>query len=219
MAKLSGLESPSLLLSRFPEESRYLIAEYLAKYEFRIKITAPRKQRLGSFRATNKGELPLIHINNDLGQYSFLLVFLHELAHLQVWLVYGRKVLPHGKEWKNAYHQLVLPLLSDDALSYELQACLARFFSTSKASFHRDIVFQRLLHKLDGKGELLMLKDIPEKSDFSLSDGRRMVKLERIRTRFKCYCPSNRKYYLVSPAAQVFLNSEAGLKDLHLANS
>ncbi|NVO19460.1 MAG: hypothetical protein HXX13_07155 [Bacteroidetes bacterium] len=219
MAKLSGLESPSLLLLRFPEESRYLIAEYLQKYNFRIKITTPRKLRLGSFKATNKGELPLIHINNDLGPYSFLLVFLHELAHLQVWLTHGRKVLPHGKEWKNSYHQLVLPLLAGDALSFDLQACLARFFTNSKASFHRDIVFQRLLHQLDGKGELLMLKDIPGKSDFCLSDGRRMIKLERIRTRYKCYCPSNRKYYLVSPAAQVFLNNIPGVEQLGMANS
>jgi SprT protein len=93
----TGLESSPQVLSLFPADTRWLITEYFSNYSFRLRITKPRKLRLGSFRAAYKGELPVISLNNDLGPYSFLLVFLHELAHLQVWKQFGRKVSPHGK--------------------------------------------------------------------------------------------------------------------------
>jgi SprT protein len=205
MVKPTGPESSFLVLSLFPEDTRWLIDEYFRKYSFRLRITRPRKLRLGSFRAAYKGELPVISLNSDLGLYSFLLVFLHELAHLVIWQQYGRKVAPHGKEWKNAYHDLLLPLSERNCIPPELQQGLDIYFRKSVASFQRDISFQRILHTLDGKGTLLTLHDIPEKKTFHLMDGRQLVKIERIRTRYKCYCPMNKRYYLVSPAAQIFL--------------
>ena len=206
MVKSAGPESfSSLVLSRFPEDTRWLIIEYFSKNSFRLRITKPRKLRLGSFRATNKSEQPIINLNNDLGPYTFLLVFLHELAHLLVWQQYRRRVPPHGKEWKAAYHVLMMPLLERNLIPVELKPGLEQYFQKTPASFQRNIGFQRILHTLDGKGPLLTLVDIPEKNSFHLMDGRQMVKLERIRTRYRCYCPSNKRYYLVSPAAQIFL--------------
>jgi len=205
MVKSTGPESSFLVLSRFPEDTRWLVNEYFSKYSFHLKITNPRKLRLGTFRVASGGELPIISINNDLGEYSFLLVFLHELAHLHVWQKHGRRVTPHGKEWKEAYRQLVLPLFEREIIPAILRPGLEKYFSNTRASFHRDIGLQRILHSLDGNGNLMVLGDIPVKGIFHLSDGKQMIKLERIRTRYKCYCPSNKKYYLVSPAAQIFL--------------
>jgi SprT protein len=205
MVKSAGPESSSKVLSLFPEDTRWLISEYFSKYSFRLRITNPRKLRLGSFRAAYRGEMPIINLNNDLGPYSFLLVFLHELAHLVVWQQFGRKVLPHGQEWKRAYHQLTTPLMDGNCLPNDLKSGLEKYFLKSRASFQRDIGFQRILHSLDGKGQLLTLHDIPDKGTFHLMDGKQMVKIERIRTRYKCYCPSNKRYYLVSPAAQIFI--------------
>jgi SprT protein len=205
MVKSAGPKSPSQVLSLFPEDTRWLINEYFTRYSFHLRITKPRKLRLGSFRGANRNEIPVINLNNDLGAYSFLLVFLHELAHLVVWQQYGRKAAPHGKEWKKAYQELTAPLMDGKYLPMDLTAGLERYFLKSKASFQRDIGFQRILHTLDGKGQLLTLNDIPDKQTFNLTDGKQMVKIERIRTRYKCYCPSNKRYYLVSPAAQIFI--------------
>ena len=205
MVKSAGPESLSLVLSRFPEDTRWLINDYFSNYSFQLKITKPRKLRLGSFRAAIKGDLPVISLNSDLGPYSFLLVFIHELGHLLVWKQYKRRAAPHGKEWKEAYRFLILPLMERNSIPVELMQGLEHYFIKTHASFQRDIGFLRILHSLDGKGLLLTLNDIPEKNTFNLMDGRPMVKLERIRTRYKCYCPSNKRYYLVSPAAQIFL--------------
>jgi SprT protein len=207
MVKFSRPESSSQVLFRFPEDTRWLIQEYFGKYSFHLKITNPRKLRLGSFRAALKGELPIISLNNDLGQYSFLLVFLHELAHLHTWQEHGRRVAPHGKEWKDAYRILSSPLFEKNNIPLLLLPGLQKYFNSSRASFHRDVALQRVLHSLDGNGHLVVLGDIPAKGSFHLSDGKQMIKLERIRTRYKCYCPSNKKYYLVSPAAQIFLTA------------
>lgn len=205
MVKSTGPERSNQVLSFFPENTRWLITEYLRIYSFRLRITKPRKLRLGSFRAAYKGDLPVININNDLGLYSFLLVFLHELAHLVVWKKHGRRAAPHGKEWKDAYQELMMPLLDKENLPADLTLGLEKYFKTTRASFQRDVAFQRILHTLDGKGVLLTLHDVPDAKTFHLMDGRQMVKMERIRTRYKCFCPSNKKYYLVSPAAQIFL--------------
>ncbi len=197
-------ENLALLLARFPENSHWLIEQYISKYSFQLKITKPRKLRLGSFRAARKGEMPVISLNNDLGLYSFLLVFIHELAHLVVWQQHSRRASPHGIEWKNNFRSLIDPLFEHHLFSAELRQGLERYFLKTPASFQHDVKLQRLLHALDGNGEFVTLGDIPDKEPFHLSDGRQMVKLERVRTRYKCFCPSNKRYYLVSPAAQIF---------------
>jgi hypothetical protein len=191
------------LLARFPVNTHFLIQSYLEKYIFHLRITTPRKLRLGSFRAAKKGELPVISINNDLGKYSFLLVFIHELAHLEVWLQQRRRVTPHGPEWKTAFRILINPLFEQQLFPEDLNKNLLVYFLKTPATFQRNIQLQRVLHQLDGHGSLLTLADIPVDTPFHLTDGRQMIKLERIRTRYKCYCPSNKRYYLVSPAAQI----------------
>lgn len=192
------------LLDRFPSPSHWLIRKYLETYAFRFRLTKPRKLRLGSFRTGARGELPVISLNNDLGPYSFLLVFIHELAHLVVWQQKNRRARPHGDEWKKAFRLLMEPFFEAELLPVDLSLGLLKYFRTTPASFQRNVQLLKTLHALDGNGELLTIRDLPEKAMFYLSDGKQLVKLERIRTRYKCYCPTNKRYYLVSPAAQIF---------------
>ncbi len=192
------------LLDRFPLPFHELIKDYLGSFSFSFRLTKPRKQRLGSFRGGLKGELPVISLNNDLGPYSFLLVFIHELAHLLVWQQHKRRAKPHGEEWKKAFRLLMEPAFSGNLLPEDLKQGLLRYFRTTPATFQRDVQLLKIMHTLDGNGDLLTLKDIPEKGVFYLPDGKQMVKMERIRTRYKCYCTSNKRYYLVSAAAQIF---------------
>lgn len=199
----TGPEDRSRVLIRFPENTRSILEHYFDTYTFLLKITSPRQNRLGSFRAAVKGQPPVIRINNDLGPYSFLLVFLHELAHLDVWLNFGRKAVPHGKEWKAAYRRLVNPLFMNGSIPEPLMHSLERYFVRTPATFHRDVNLLNALNQLEGKERILILRDIPEKSAFVLPGGKTMVKLERMRTRFKCYCPQNKRFYLVPGTAQI----------------
>ena len=161
------------VLTRFPEQAHQLTRELFNEYHFLFRITAPRKTRLGCFKGVRYGARPIIHINSDLGQYTFLLVFLHELAHLVVMKKYGRKAKPHGVEWKIA------------------------------ATFHRDARLINTLTTLEGGEVFITVDDVPINSTFTLMSGRQFVKLEKLRTRYKCFCPKTRKYYLVPNSAQV----------------
>ncbi len=193
----------SRFLEFFPESTHSLMRGYLMNYICHIKITRPRKLKLGSFRATNNGSLPSISVNNDLGKYTFFLVFIHELAHFHVWKHHKRRAQPHGDEWKSAFLMLMRPFLDEQILPIELILALQHYFIKTPASFHRDRQMLDILNKLDGNEEITTLSDININDSFRLLNGKRMVKLEKMRTRYKCYCPENRKYYLVSANAQI----------------
>jgi hypothetical protein len=149
------------------------------------------------------GARPVIQVNSDLGQYTFLLVFLHELAHLVVMKKFGRKAKPHGEEWKNAYRNLVQPFINSQVFPSLLETELNRYFIKTPATFHRDTRLINILSSMEGGKEMVTVNDVPLNSTFTLMSGRQFVKLEKLRTRYKCFCPKTRKYYLVPRSAQV----------------
>lgn len=191
------------VLSRFPGQARELTQALFHEYHFLFRITTPRKTRLGSFKGVRFGARPVIQVNSDLGQYWFLLVFLHELAHLVVTKQYGRKASPHGKEWKYAYRNLVQPYFDAQVFPPALATELLRYFIKAPATFHRDTRLINTLSALEGGLQIVTVNDIPLNSTFTLMSGRQFVKLEKLRTRYKCFCPKTRKYYLVPRSAQV----------------
>jgi len=191
------------VLSRFPEQARLLTQDLFNEHHFLFRITTPRRTRLGSFKGVRFGARPTIQINSDLGPYTFLLVFLHELAHLVVMKQFGRKAKPHGTEWKNAYRNLVKPFFNEQVFPPGLTAELHRYFIKTPATFHRDTRLINTLSSLEGGTQMVTVNDIPLNSTFTLMSGRQFVKLEKLRTRYKCFCPKTRKYYLVPKSAQV----------------
>jgi len=196
-------ETLESVLSRFPEKSQQLITALFNEHHFLFRITKPRQTRLGSFKGVRFGARPVIQINSDLGHYTFLLVFLHELAHLVVMKKFGRKAKPHGTEWKNAYRNLVQPFFNGQVFPLVLTSELIRYFSKTPATFHRDTRLINTLSSLEGGMAIVTVNDVPLNSTFTLISGRQFVKLEKLRTRYKCFCPATRKYYLVPRSAQV----------------
>jgi SprT protein len=166
------------VLLRFPEQARRLTEALFNEHHFLFRITSPRQSRLGSFKSMRKGARPIIHINSDLGQFTFLLVFLHELAHLQVMKQYGRKAQPHGNEWKNSYRNLVQPFINEQVFPAELAKELNRYFIKTPATFHRDTRLINVLASFEGGSAIVTVNDIPLNSTFTLVSGRQFVKLE-----------------------------------------
>jgi len=191
------------VLIRFPEQAQQLTKALFSEHHFLFRITTPRKTRLGSFKGVRMGARPVIQVNSDLGQYTFLLVFLHELAHLVVMKKFGRKAKPHGEEWKNAYGKLVQPFINGQVFPSLLETELNRYFLKTPATFHRDTRLINTLSSLEGGKAMVTVNDVPLNSTFTLMSGRQFVKLEKLRTRYKCFCPKTRKYYLVPRSAQV----------------
>ena len=77
------------------------------------------------FGRDRAGKKPL-YIYNDLNQYAFLITYLHEVAHLITYQKHKNKVAPHGKEWKNDFKIVLLPILNPQVFPDLLLKTLAR---------------------------------------------------------------------------------------------
>lgn len=187
----------------FPPETFSMVEYCFREYRFDLRIVKPRKNKLGSFRFSSGRGNPLITVNADLGKYMFFLVFVHEIAHLIVHNKYPRNVPSHGKEWKLIYKGLIYPLLDNNILPAELVRHLRKYFINTPATFIRHTGLLREINNLDGKEEIQTLNDIPLNTLFTLSNGKRFLKLETRRTRCRCLCVDNKRYYDVACNAQI----------------
>lgn len=173
------------------------------KYPVQFKIVKPRKTKLGDFRSVGKNGKPQITVNGDLNPYAFLITTIHEFAHLFVFEEYGRRVAPHGKEWKSTFSKLLIPAIKSGWLPEDITAALNRSISNVKASSCTDVQLQRVLLTYDEqKDNLVTLESLSKNSTFALNN-KVFRRLELRRTRFMCEDIHSKRRYLVSALAQV----------------
>ena len=108
------MEKQPFLASYVPASTAAYCAQLWELHQFELRIVRPRRTRLGDF-TKKPHERPRITLNANLNPYSFLITYLHEVAHHVVYSVrYKKKVAPHGPEWKRAFRELLLPVLSEE---------------------------------------------------------------------------------------------------------
>jgi len=202
------INTQQVLNQYFPPETFSTVEACFRDFRFDLRISKPRKNKLGSYRAGQKDSKPLITVNSDLGKYMFFLVFMHEIAHLKVHSQHGRAVLSHGKEWKATFSQMIIPMLDSGMLPAGLEKPLRKYLVNPAATFIRQTELMKVINQLDGKKPVDVLNDIPLQSVFALANGMRFVKLEKRRTRCRCLCLDNKRYYDVACNAQIFRVSD-----------
>lgn len=176
------------------------------KLGFEFKVKKARQTKLGDYRYDPHSDRHTITINNDLNSFSFLVTYLHEVAHLIAFKQYGNRVAPHGKEWKHCFVEVAKPMLTEEVFDGRVLTALNRYFNNPKASSCSDPVLYNILKQFDGK-ETMQLKDIPIGEVFSFNK-RAFKKLEKKRTRSICLeLESNRKY-AIAEIAEVDIPSE-----------
>jgi len=127
----------------------------------------------------------------------------HEVAHLTTWNKFGNKVNPHGKEWKEEFKLHLKPVFILKILPEDIHKSLNLYSINPKASACADTALMKVLKKYDTDSEYVHLEVIPEKSIFRLRNGRAFIKGEKLRKRYKCLEVTGKKYYLISPVAEV----------------
>ena len=192
------------ILQRYlPDPFVEMVIDLLLEHTVQFKIVKPRKTKLGDFRSQNKHGKAQITINGDLNPYSFLVTTLHEFAHLTVYLEFGHRVSPHGKEWKLHYTRLLLPVIDHPDTPEVLRAALMRSTTNMKASSCTDQQLQRTLHTFDSRNDnLTPLEKLPKNSTFALN-GKTFEKGILRRTRYLCTDVNSKRQYLVSALAHV----------------
>lgn len=193
----------SQLEKYLPQGFSLLIAELFIPVPVKFKIVNPRNTKLGDYRPAHNGLPHRITINGNLNPYSFLITTIHEFAHLQAHVKYGRNIQPHGNEWKKTYRELLTPIIHSNLLPKDIEFALMNSLVNTKASSCSDIGLSRILRNYDKQNDdFVLLEQLPINSKFNLQ-GKLFIKGPLRRKRFICEELQTKKKYLIYAIAEV----------------
>ncbi|MDB2695690.1 ImmA/IrrE family metallo-endopeptidase [Flavobacteriaceae bacterium] len=190
------------LLSYIPKAAHIQIESFLRNMDVNIIVTKQRLTKHGDFRF-HPNKKSIITVNNSLNPYRFLITLLHELAHFKVSRQSGNRVKPHGLEWKRAFQETLLPFLNPTIFPEPICTILAKHMKNPKASSDRDFDLVMALKKYDEQKEQQYIFEIQDGVTFSISNGRRFVKIKKRRKRIECKEIETGRIYLFSPHAEI----------------
>ena len=193
-----------LRISRFvPEKSIDLAFNLWKDKPFRFVIAKARNSKLGDFRKKPNEDLAVITVNENLNPYSFLITFIHEIAHHRVFQKYKGRVSPHGQEWKNTFKDVMLPFQTNDIFPEAILKALNSYMINPKAASLSDIHLAKALKAYDPKNpDEISLIELRQGQKFML-ENRLFEKQESRRTRVRCKEVKSGKYYLVHKMAMI----------------
>ncbi|NND77575.1 MAG: sprT domain-containing protein [Flavobacteriales bacterium] len=183
-----------------PDGISHSIAKAIIEHRVVVRVTKPRASKLGDYRPPYNGDTHRISVNGDLNPYSFLVTLLHEFAHLEAWSIQKDLKNPHGKIWKQQFVQLLRQYMH--VFPEDVQLGLKNYLANPKASSCSDEALTRVLNRYDERKQLY-LEDIPYNEVFELQGGKRFIKREKLRKRYKCQEVGTNRIYYVSPVAEV----------------
>jgi len=170
---------------------------------FKLKLTKSRQTKIGDFTSRKDDAHSRITLNHDLNPFTFLITYIHEVAHLHVFLEFGHRAEPHGEHWKNSFQKLLEPVLTSEIFPDKILAPLAKHIQNPKASSFADTVLTKALRTFDENAHAyIILSDLPEGSTFQLN-GRYFKKGILRRTRILCKDVNSKRQYLVPAEALV----------------
>lgn len=194
------------LAACMPEGAVETIKHLIHDYQIDFIIRRNRRSKLGDFKPSVNGTSHKITINAGLNTHECLLVFLHELAHLMVHEAHGRRVAPHGLEWKRQYGVLIRQFVRMGLFHPSVCDLLIAYSYRVKASGIADLQLAKALRAFDRnplEPSWHFLEEVDDNKLFKMMNGRLFRKEEKIRTRYRCYCLDNQRSYLIHPAAKV----------------
>jgi hypothetical protein len=195
----------NVLAQYLPEAAAPTIAKWIDYFQCEFKISKNRATKLGDYRHPFKGNGHKISVNNDLNPYAFLVTTVHEFAHLLTWNDHKNKVKPHGAEWKNNFKRMMKPFFDMGVFPPDIHRTIVNYLDNPAASSCTDLSLARALKKYDAHLHTTRIEELPLKAIFTLKDGRKFERGERVRKRYRCLCITNGNVYLFNPLAEVFV--------------
>lgn len=192
------------LTKYLPERSVEPVFRLIKKHGVCLKIVKERKTRHGDYRRLPNGQHQ-ITVNANLNRYRFLITLLHEIAHLLAFSHYGRRIKPHGKEWKQTFQHLMLPLLKPEIFPADLLPVLAQHFKNPKASSDTDAHLSIALRSYDSGSDKNYIFELPPGSTFRIYNGKIFRKGRKRIKRYECQELATGKAYIFQPNAEVEL--------------
>lgn len=186
-----------------PEQACLVVYDWIVENPVFIRITKPRRTKLGDYRPHGKRHGATITVNGNLNPYAFAITLTHEIAHHIDYTLRGTLQNPHGNEWKRIYTQLLEQLLECACFPHELEPAIRSHLINPKAASCSDPNLLKYLSLYDPK-PTLRLEDLKTGESFKIK-GHHMifVKGELKRTRYRCKNVSSQKHYMVHGLSEV----------------
>ncbi len=185
-----------------PKASITPIFQLIKENNIHLKIVKERVTRHGDYRKLPNGQHQ-ITVNATLNKYRFLITILHEIAHLLAFKEFGRKIKPHGIEWKQTFQQLILPFLRPEIFPLQLLPLLAIHFKNPRASSDTDAKLSLALKYYDLPNDKNYIFEIPFGEKFKLYNGKVFQRGKKRVKRFECLEIATGRIYLFNPNAEV----------------
>ncbi len=168
-----------------------------------LKIVNHRVTRHGDYRRMPNG-MHQITVNASLNKYRFLITLVHEIAHLVAFEKFGRRIKPHGLEWKRTFQQLMLPFIRPEIFPTKLLPVIANHFKNPKASSSTDAKLAIALKTFDiEERKHSYVFELPLGSIFRLYNGKLFKKGNKRVKRYECVEIATGRLYLFQPNAEV----------------
>jgi len=191
-----------------PEKSLDEVVILLQKYPIHLGLMAPRSRVFGDYRSPQKnGEFHKITVNGDLNKYAFLITFLHEYAHLLVFVNHGPRAQSHGNEWKTEFRLLLRQFIHLEIFPEDIRLALQNYMIKVPASTATDSRLMRVLERYNTKKRPeneVTVEQLPSKAHFKYN-GELFEKGERLRKNFMCIRLSDGAKFRFNPMAKVTL--------------
>ena len=179
--------------------------ELIKTHGVHLKIVNHRVTRHGDYRRLPNG-LHQITVNASLNKYRFLITLVHEIAHLVAFEKYGRRIKPHGTEWKRTFQHLMVPFIRPEVFPAQLLPIIASHFKNPKASSSTDARLSISLKAFDEEERKnSYVYELPQGSIFRLYNGKLFKRGNKKVKRYECIELSTGRLYLFQPNAEVEL--------------
>jgi hypothetical protein len=190
-------------LSKYiPEHAVKPVFELIVANQVHLKIVNERVTRHGDYRKGLSGKHE-ITVNASLNKYRFLITLIHEISHLVAFEKFGRKIKPHGNEWKYSFQIMMVPFIRPEIFPTNLLPLLARHFKNPSASSDTDATLALALKQYDAQNDKNYMFEIPYGTVFRIPNGKIFKKIALRVKRYECIEVNSGRIYLFNPNAEV----------------
>ena len=187
-----------------PDAAATYCADWMIDHRIHFRVSKHRNTKIGDYRPPVMHQHHRISVNHNLNKYSFLITFVHELAHLTNWKKHQRRVMPHGEEWKYEFKTHMHPFMNLDIFPGDINNALLVYMSNPSATHCADKNLFRVLKRYDEDSLHLLLETLPQGCLFKIKGYNNVFeKGACIRKNFLCTDTATKRQYRVSPLAEV----------------
>lgn len=182
-----------------PENTLLYLRKWFSDYYIHIKVTKNRNSKLGDYRKLRDNSHE-ITINSTLAPQLFFFVLTHELAHLIAFEKFGRKIAPHGNEWKHTFREMLLE--SVGVYDEDLKPIIIKFSRSPKANFMASPDLVKYFHIDNQNDDEVFIEKLKKGENFIYREQKYLLE-GLIKKNYLCMNLATGRKYAFKPLARV----------------